>query len=167
MLTLTLSHTCGKMRRPPLKRNRPRPSKITEDGSGVSENWIDHRNRIVQTKPASRALCNLNSSVAWAHLQKRHREIDSSWNDAVDEEVRAACWYSPTTFNLDVNFTDGNTHHICALRRGLGQLRDVGQTRSRLWNISGHVKIIVTSAGGTNAVVSGHFSTGDKQICPQ
>jgi hypothetical protein len=91
----------------------------------------------------------------------------------------AACWYSPATFNFDVNFTDGNTHQFALYavdwdhlgRAETIQILDVNtgnqldlRTLSNfssgaylVWNISGHVRINVTNTGGTNAVVSGVF----------
>jgi hypothetical protein len=94
----------------------------------------------------------------------------------------ASCWYSnPTTFYLDVNITDGNTHPVAVylvdwdsyggIRSENVQVTDVSgnalDTMRGLsnytggtylvWNISGHVRINVTNTGPTNAVVSGLF----------
>jgi hypothetical protein len=91
----------------------------------------------------------------------------------------AACWYSPATFSFNVNFTDGNAHQFALYavdwdnsgRADTVQIVDANtgnqldlRTLSNfssgaylVWNISGHVIINVTSAGGTNAVVNGVF----------
>ena len=91
----------------------------------------------------------------------------------------AATWYSSSSFNFDVNFTDGNAHRFAlyaldwdsSTRAETIQIVDANSsavldTRSisqfqngiyLVWNISGHVKIIVTRTGGANAVISGAF----------
>jgi hypothetical protein len=94
----------------------------------------------------------------------------------------ASTWYNSSTFNLDVNFTDGKPHRFAlyALDRDsttraetiqivdanssavLGT-RSISQFQNGIylvWNISGHVKIIVTRTGGANAVISGAFFGG-------
>ncbi len=92
----------------------------------------------------------------------------------------AAAWYSATTFSFDVNLTDGNTHQISLYaldwdnygggRTEKVQVIDVGtntvlDTRTisaftngiyLVWNISGHVKILVTNTG-SNAALSAVF----------
>jgi hypothetical protein len=100
----------------------------------------------------------------------------------------ASCWYSnPTTFYLDVNITDGNTHELALYavdwdnyqggRSETVQVTDVNgnaldtlRTLSNytggtylVWNISGHVRINVTLTGGGNAVVSGVFFGGSAE----
>jgi Putative Ig domain len=92
----------------------------------------------------------------------------------------ASCWYSSSSFTFDVNLTDGNTHQIALYavdwdlqgRTEKIQIVDANNPGSVLstqtvssftggvylvWNISGHVKINVTSNAGPNAVVSGVF----------
>jgi hypothetical protein len=91
----------------------------------------------------------------------------------------AGCWYSPTTFTIDLNFIDGRTHRFgmyCldwdfAGRSELIELLDADSgavmqstTVSTFtggeylaWDISGHVKVRVTRITGANAVVSGVF----------
>jgi hypothetical protein len=92
----------------------------------------------------------------------------------------AACWYSATTFTLDVNLTDGNTHQVA-----LYAVNWDSQARSEtititdavsgavlstetippfsdgvwlVWNISGSVIFTVTNNNSSvNAVVSGLF----------
>ena len=94
----------------------------------------------------------------------------------------AATWYNNSTFNFDVNFTDGNTHRFAlyaldwdsTTRTEIIQIVDANSNTvldSRnissfnagiylVWNISGHVKINVTQTGGANAVISGVFFGG-------
>jgi hypothetical protein len=92
----------------------------------------------------------------------------------------AATWYSASTFNLDINLTDGNTHQIAVYaldwdtymggRVETIQVVDANSnavldTRSisgfsggvyMVWNISGHVRINITANTG-NAVINGVF----------
>jgi uncharacterized repeat protein (TIGR01451 family) len=93
----------------------------------------------------------------------------------------AGAWYSGSSFTIDVNLTDGNTHQvglyvldwdttgraetIKVLDAATGTVLN-SQTLAAgsfhngeylVWNIQGHVKIEVDNNGGTNAVVSGLF----------
>jgi len=99
----------------------------------------------------------------------------------------AACWFTNDhlaiqTYDFDVNFTDANTHQFALYaldwdssnRSETIQIVDavtgnVLDTRTisnfvngiyLVWNISGHVQINVTLAGGTNAATSGAFFGG-------
>jgi hypothetical protein len=94
----------------------------------------------------------------------------------------ASTWYNNTSFDFDVNFTDGNAHRFAVYaldwdstaRAETIQIVDANSnavldTRSisqfnngvyLVWNISGHVKINVTWTGGANAVISGVFFGG-------
>jgi probable HAF family extracellular repeat protein len=92
----------------------------------------------------------------------------------------AATYYSSTSFTIDLNFTDGQTHQVAAYFLDW----DGNNTRSErvdvidpvthqvlssqivssfsggeylVWNLSGHVQIQVTNLGGVNAVLSGLF----------
>jgi hypothetical protein len=92
----------------------------------------------------------------------------------------AATYYSSTSFTVDINFTDGQTHQVAAYFLDW----DGNNTRSErvdvidpvthqvlssqivssfsggeylVWNLSGHVQIQVTNLGGWNAVMSGLF----------
>jgi Abnormal spindle-like microcephaly-assoc'd, ASPM-SPD-2-Hydin len=91
----------------------------------------------------------------------------------------ASTWYTPSTFTLDVNLTDGQSHQMALYavdwdqrsRSEAIQLVDANSgslldTRSvsafangiyLVWNITGHVRVNVTYTGGNNAVVSGVF----------
>ncbi|MFN7141199.1 MAG: hypothetical protein ACK4UN_17865, partial [Limisphaerales bacterium] len=91
----------------------------------------------------------------------------------------AAIWYSPSTFNVDVNITDGKTHRISAYfvdfdNRGRAQTVEVrdrvtgilldtrtitafGNGRYVSWDVSGNVRLKITRNAGPNAVLSGLF----------
>jgi YVTN family beta-propeller protein len=91
----------------------------------------------------------------------------------------ASAWYSNSSFYIDLNFTDGNTHQfsIYAVDWDLGgrteQIQVIDavsgtplntQTLSSftngaylVWNISGHVKIVATPQVGANALINGAF----------
>jgi pseudomonalisin len=91
----------------------------------------------------------------------------------------AACWFSRTSFAVDVNLTDGLTHQVAvylldwdtSTRNQIVTVRDaqtgtVLDTRTManfsggkylVWNINGHVVISFANNGGSNAVVSGLF----------
>ncbi|WP_261344031.1 S8 family peptidase [Aquisphaera giovannonii] len=91
----------------------------------------------------------------------------------------ATCWYSPTSFTIDVNLTDGQAHKVSLYlldwdstsRSEQVQVVDAStgavlDTRSAssfnggtylTWSLSGHVKFVVSRTGGDNAVVSGLF----------
>ena len=94
----------------------------------------------------------------------------------------AAAWYNNSSFSFDVNFKDGNSHQLALyfldwdsearaetvqfLDASTNALLDVEEASSfengtyLVWNVSGHVKIIVTSVVSPNAVVSGIFFGG-------
>jgi hypothetical protein len=91
----------------------------------------------------------------------------------------AAQWFTYSTFDFDVNFTDGNAHRFAlyaldwasTTRAETVQIVDANtgvvlDTRNvslfhngiyLIWNLSGHVKINVTLTGGSNATISGAF----------
>ncbi len=98
----------------------------------------------------------------------------------------AAVWYNSSSFNFDVNFTDGKSHQFALYaldwdsyggtpRVETVQIVDAGttailDTRSisnsttgvyLVWNVSGHVKINVIRNAGANAVVAGVFFGGN------
>jgi hypothetical protein len=98
----------------------------------------------------------------------------------------AATWCSSPEFNLDVNFTDGNTHQFALYtldwdsygRADTIQVLDavteaVLDTRSissfgngvyLVWNVSGHVRFNIIQTGNGNAVVSGVFFGGSSAV---
>jgi hypothetical protein len=90
----------------------------------------------------------------------------------------AATWYSPSSFTIDVNLTDGQPHQVAlycvdfdsqnraqtiSVLNPSGAVLDTrsisGFTNGQylVWNVSGHVTFKLTSTGGANAVVSGVF----------
>ena len=96
----------------------------------------------------------------------------------------AACWYSGSSFTIDVNLTDGNTHQVAiyaldwdsygprqeqinVIDPGTGNILN-SQTVSNfsggqylVYNITGHVQFQITNlVGGSNAVISGLFFGG-------
>ncbi len=91
----------------------------------------------------------------------------------------AACWYSPTSFTVDVNLTDGNTHdlelyfldydnkargeQVQLSSAATGAVLDTETVSSFTsgvylkWAVSGNVLITITRTAGINAVLSGLF----------
>ncbi|HTU93140.1 MAG TPA: hypothetical protein VMF69_23880, partial [Gemmataceae bacterium] len=91
----------------------------------------------------------------------------------------AAAWYSPTSFTININITDGQTHQLALYlldwpnqgRSEQVQIIDAAtgtvlstQTASNfqkgeylVWNVSGDIEIQITDLSGPNAVVSGLF----------
>jgi hypothetical protein len=90
----------------------------------------------------------------------------------------AGVWYTYSSFTVDLNVTDGNTHQVALYcldwdRLGRGEtvaitdangnvlnsqsLTNFGGGVYLVWNVSGHVKIQVTLTGGPNAVATGLF----------
>ncbi len=91
-------------------------------------------------------------------------------------------WYNNPNFNLDVNFTDNNSHQLAVYavdwdQRGRSQTVQVLDANTHavldsrnisnftngvylVWKISGHVSINITNTGGVNAVISGAFFGG-------
>jgi hypothetical protein len=94
----------------------------------------------------------------------------------------AACWYSGTSFDVDCNLMDGNTHQVAlygldwdnygpraetvtVLDAGTNVALDSQSLTSfnngtyLVWNIKGHVKfhIVNTAGSSTNAVLSALF----------
>jgi hypothetical protein len=98
---------------------------------------------------------------------------------ALTSDRIAATWYAATSFEIDVNITDGQSHQVAVycldwdansraqtievLDAGSNALLDSRTVSSftngqyLVWNLSGHVKLRVTRTAGSNAVVSGLF----------
>jgi hypothetical protein len=93
-----------------------------------------------------------------------------------------ACWYSATSFSIDVNVSDSKTHQVALylldwLNNGRAETitvtdpatNTVLDSRSAssfangvyyVWNVAGHVRITFTRSAGANAVISGIFFGG-------
>ena len=91
----------------------------------------------------------------------------------------ASTWYTFTTFDIDINLTDGKAHQVSlygldwdALSRAermdvldastnavldTRNLTGMASGQYLVWNLTGHVLIRVTFTGGANAVISGLF----------
>ena len=125
----------------------------------------------IQVTPANQQQCDWQDSTTDTRaLQKASNPTDRI----------AACWYSSSTFTIDVNITDGQTYQMALYmvdwdqqsRAEIVNVLDpstdtVLDTRSvtgfsngewLVWNVRGHIAIQVTNAPGSlNAVVSGLF----------
>lgn len=115
----------------------------------------------------------------WASSTSDPRALESG-TSSVSTNRLATCWYTGFgAFDLDVNFTDGNTHQVALYavdwdnkgRSETIQVLDpstetVLSTQSIsaftngvyiVWNVSGHVEFQLTSVTGPNAVISSIF----------
>jgi YVTN family beta-propeller protein len=115
------------------------------------------------------------SDYIWASSTTDVRALQK----AAANDRLAATWYSPSSFYVDVNFTDQSPHQVaayCLDWDGLGRAQTIDvldattnavlDSRSisgfnggtyLVWNITGHVKLHVTVTAGANAVVEGIF----------
>ncbi|HET6384205.1 MAG TPA: fibronectin type III domain-containing protein, partial [Armatimonadota bacterium] len=131
------------------------------------------------------------SLPGYATLAPSSTKRDYTWNSA-PTDVRAlargtatgriaACWYNPSSFSMDLNLTDGQTHRVAfyfldwepegrtetiqILDAATGAVLDSENVSSfyrgkyLVWNLSGHVMVSVTNAGASalNTVCSGVF----------
>jgi hypothetical protein len=108
-------------------------------------------------------------------------DIRALQKSAASDRV-AATWYSGSSFTVNVNFTDGQTHRMaiyCVDWNYAGRTQNVdvldGQTgvvldtrhlsafsngQYLVWNVGGHITLRFTNTGASNAVVSGIFFGG-------
>jgi hypothetical protein len=118
-----------------------------------------------------------NANYIWASSTTDPRALQkaSSMTDRI-----AACWFSGSSFSVDLNFTDANTHQVALYlldwddyysRTEQVDILDANNTLldSRavtsfvngeylVWNLSGHVIVRITNMNGSsNAVLSGLF----------
>ncbi len=99
-----------------------------------------------------------------------------------------SCWYSSTSFTVDINLTDGQSHTVALYmvdweNAGRTERIDIVDANSGLlldsrtvssfiggqyltWTLTGHVNVRVTRTGGNNGVLSGLFF-GQAAIAPQ
>ncbi len=115
------------------------------------------------------------SQVSWTNSTNDVRALQKASNPA---DRIAGVWYSFTSFSVDLNNTDTNTHQVAVYcvdwdRLGRNQKVDIldangnvlntqsltsfGNGVYLVWTVSGHVKIRVTLVSGGNAVMTGIF----------
>ena len=119
------------------------------------------------------------SNYTWASTTTDPRALQNGSNTG----RIASTWYSGSSFYFDVNLLDGNPHQLAfyALdwdNQGRGEMiqildansgavldtRTVSQFSNgtyMIWNVSGHVKVVITLTAGLNAVISGVFFDGE------
>jgi len=146
------------------------------DGSNVIDNSVDYPSYAAVTPQGEQTWIWAASTSDPRALQK-----PSAPSDRV-----AAGWYSNSSFNIDVNLTDGNSHQVALycldwtggrveriniLDAASGTLLDTRNVTSfsqtpqyLVWNLKGHVTINVTQIAGVNAVVSGIFFGGPASV---
>jgi YD repeat-containing protein len=116
-------------------------------------------------------------------------EVRAPLKSAPGTDRIAACWYSNTSLDMDLNLTDGQQHQVALYvldwdgNNGRAQRIDIfdAATGSLLdsrsvsafsgghyvvWNLSGHVIIKATSTGIHNAVISGLFFAPSNSATP-
>jgi hypothetical protein len=115
------------------------------------------------------------STYTWSTSTSQTQALE----DATGSGRIAACWYAASSFTINVNFTDGQTHDLALYaldwdsqgRSEQIQISDAAsgtvldtETVSSFtsgvylqWAISGNVVIKITKASGPNAVISGLF----------
>jgi len=113
----------------------------------------------------------------WADSTDEERALKKSAADAKDR--LAACWYSATAFTIDINLTDDAEHQVAiysldwdtetremtvevqngetGAKLDAQNVKDVHNGKYLVWNVKGHVKLLVTKVGDPNAVVSAVF----------
>jgi hypothetical protein len=116
------------------------------------------------------------SSFTWAASTSDPRALQKA-SDPTSHV--AACWYSGTSFTVDVNLTDGQAHRMALHFLDWDGMARIGQVRISdpstgavldtrtvssfrsgsylAYTVSGHFVISITKQGGPNAVLSGIF----------
>lgn len=110
------------------------------------------------------------ATARWARLVGTLRTVDRT----------ASAWWSGSSFTIDVDLTDGNTHQVAiycldwdsggaraeridVLDAATGAVLDTRAIANfvngqyLVWNLRGHVRLRVTRTAGSNGVVSGLF----------
>ncbi len=119
------------------------------------------------------------ATYTWTNNGTEARDMQVAWSSPVNQR-QASCWYTTNSgYDLNVNFTDGNTHQFALYaldwdyqNRG-EQIQIVDATSNAVldtrtisnfttgiylvWNIKGHVRLNVTVTGGQDAVASAVF----------
>ncbi len=134
----------------------------------------------VNDPPYANVTANGQLTYTWASSTSDTRGLRKFSNPS---DRIAATWYSSTTFNVDVNLTDGNAHPVAlyfvdwdnqgrseridvldALTGIVLDTRTVSSFSSTpqylVWNLKGHLVLKITSTGPLNAVLSGLFFGG-------
>jgi hypothetical protein len=115
------------------------------------------------------------ATYAWAASTTDVRALQK----ATAADRIAGIWYSATSFTVDLNFNDSNTHRVSAyfldwdttnrservdvVDAGTGTVLDTRTVSSfhngeyLVWNLTGHIQLRITKLGGANAVLSGLF----------
>ena len=113
----------------------------------------------------------------WADSTDEERALKKAAADAKDR--LAACWYSGTAFDIDINLTDDAEHQVAiycldwdtetremtvevqhadtGAKLDTQTVKDCHGGKYLVWNVKGHVKLHITKVGDPNAVVSGVF----------
>jgi subtilisin family serine protease len=116
-----------------------------------------------------------NSQWIWAASSADPRALQKP---SLPADRLAACWYAPSSFSLDLRFTDQQSHQVALYLTdwdSLGRIdrvdildanNNVLDTRTAsnfaggqylVWNLSGHVTVRITATAILSAVVSGIF----------
>jgi fibronectin type 3 domain-containing protein len=117
-----------------------------------------------------------NSTYTWASSTSSASALEKATVGSTDRI--AACWYSATSFSIDLNVTEGahqvglylldwdHNGRVETITSKDASTNAVLDSRSAssfgsgvydIWNISGHVKITIARTSGANAVLSGLF----------
>ena len=127
---------------------------------------------------------NGESNYVWASSTTAVQALESG----VTNGRVATTWYSSSSFTINVNLTDGNTHQVAmyAVDWGdLGRAQTITLTDANsgalldtrsisnfsngewlVWNLSGNVLVTVTLTGDQNAVISGIFFDPPATLTP-
>ncbi|MCI0628352.1 MAG: hypothetical protein L0387_42995, partial [Acidobacteria bacterium] len=115
------------------------------------------------------------SNYTWAGSTTDLRALQKG---AASDRI-ASTWYSTSSFDIDINLTDGNWHQVGIYcldwdNNGRAQRVDILDAVSGtvlnnvnlaafsngqylIWNLKGHVKLRITRTAGHSSVVSGLF----------
>jgi subtilisin family serine protease len=138
------------------------------DGYNVINDTVNYPSYVTVT-PAG------TNSAIWTSSTSDVRALQKA---ASSTDRLAACWWTNSSYTIDLNFSDTNTHQIALYLldwdyNGRTERVDILDTRSNtldtrtvsgfmsgqywVWNVSGHVIVRLMNYGPTNAVMSGIF----------
>jgi hypothetical protein len=128
-------------------------------------------------RPYATVTASGNTSYTWANSDWTLGGLQKASMTATDRV--AACWYSGTSFTIDLDLTDGLSHRLALYfldwdtqnRKqtvtvsdattgavlDTRSMTDFSQGKYLVYDVKGHVRITVANAGGLNAVMSGLF----------